>query len=92
MCPRPSGAAPSSAIHGTAKHRDGVGSINKDLTLGDVVVRPGDWVVGDEDGVVVLPQPRLADITQSLSSRLCMKIKLTGSTVRAAGGRVFQAR
>jgi regulator of RNase E activity RraA len=25
------------------------------VSIGDVLVEPGDWVVGDEDGVVVVP-------------------------------------
>jgi regulator of RNase E activity RraA len=27
------------------------------VTLGGVAVRPGDWLVGDPDGVVVVPAP-----------------------------------
>ena len=54
--------ARGSAIRGTAKHRDGAGAINEDLVVGDVVVRRGDWVVGDEDGVVVIPRGRLSEV------------------------------
>jgi len=31
------------------------GAIGRAVTVGDVAVEPGDWVVGDVDGVVVLP-------------------------------------
>jgi 4-hydroxy-4-methyl-2-oxoglutarate aldolase len=35
------------------------GSIDRPITVGDVAVDPGDWVVGDVDGVVVLPGAQL---------------------------------
>jgi 4-hydroxy-4-methyl-2-oxoglutarate aldolase len=44
------------------KHSDGVGAINQDLVVGEILVHPGDWVVGDEDGVVVIPRDRLAAV------------------------------
>jgi 3-hexulose-6-phosphate synthase/6-phospho-3-hexuloisomerase len=39
-----------------------VGEINVPIQCGGVVVRPGDWVVGDEDGVVVVPAERLTTV------------------------------
>jgi 4-hydroxy-4-methyl-2-oxoglutarate aldolase len=54
--------ARGSAIRGTVKHSDGVGAINQDLVIGEILVHPGDWVVGDEDGVVVIPRDRLAAV------------------------------
>jgi regulator of RNase E activity RraA len=36
--------------------KDGPGEINVDIACGGVVVHPGDIVVGDNDGVVVVPQ------------------------------------
>jgi 4-hydroxy-4-methyl-2-oxoglutarate aldolase len=65
-----------SAIRGTAKHRDGAGSINRELILGDVVVHPGDWVIGDEDGVVALPQSALNEITQAARRRVAKEAEL----------------
>jgi regulator of RNase E activity RraA len=35
---------------------------NCEITIGDVVVRPGDWVVGDADGVVVVPAGIVDDV------------------------------
>jgi 3-hexulose-6-phosphate synthase/6-phospho-3-hexuloisomerase len=34
----------------------GLGEIGVPVVIGGVPVRPGDWVVGDDDGVVVLPR------------------------------------
>ena len=38
-----------------------VGDVNIAVQCGGQVVRPGDWMVGDEDGVVVIPAERLSD-------------------------------
>lgn len=65
-----------SAIRGTAKHRDGAGSINEDLILGDVTVHPGDWAIGDEDGVVVIPAARLAEVAQEARDRAAKEVGL----------------
>lgn len=42
------------AIRGTLKEEGG--SIGRPIIIGDVTVRPGDLVVGDRDGVVVVPR------------------------------------
>ncbi len=34
------------------------------VMLGDVLVRPGDWVHGDRDGMVVIPVERLDEVTE----------------------------
>ena len=41
---------------------NGPGSINVPIVCGGVIVNPGDIVLGDEDGLVVLPKERAADI------------------------------
>ncbi|MGH3495020.1 MAG: RraA family protein [Sciscionella sp.] len=42
-------------VVGTAKHPDGVGAVGHPVTIGGVQIYPGDLVVGDRDGVVVVP-------------------------------------
>jgi 3-hexulose-6-phosphate synthase/6-phospho-3-hexuloisomerase len=40
----------------------GFGEINVELNIGDVKIRPGDWIVGDESGVVVIPKEEALEI------------------------------
>ncbi len=45
---------------------NGPGIVGAPVTLGGVHVRPGDVVVGDADGVVVVPADRLSDVLTAL--------------------------
>ena len=47
------------AIRGTGK--DPGGSLNQPITIGDIIINPGDIVVGDRDGVVIVPKERLQE-------------------------------
>lgn len=49
-------------IQGTGKDFGAAGWINYPVTMGNVVVHPGDLVVGDFDGVVAIPQARAAEV------------------------------
>lgn len=49
-------------LRGTGKDFGAIGWINHPLLIGDVTVHAGDLVVADDDGVVVLPRERAADI------------------------------
>jgi len=40
----------------------GFGEINVGITCGGQTVNPGDWIVGDESGVVVIPQRDAVEI------------------------------
>jgi 4-hydroxy-4-methyl-2-oxoglutarate aldolase len=42
--------------------RRGDGAVNVPVQCGGVAVHPGDLVVADEDGIVVLPPPRMVDV------------------------------
>ena len=41
------------------------GQTNIPVQCGGVVVHPGDWIVGDEDGVVVIPADRLDSVMET---------------------------
>lgn len=48
------------ALRGATKSRTGV--IRAPIQCGGVTVELGDWIVGDADGVVVVPEATLADV------------------------------
>jgi 4-hydroxy-4-methyl-2-oxoglutarate aldolase len=52
--------APGVSVRGTVK--DHKGWIGIPVCVGDVVVMPGDLVVGDSDGVVVVPAARVEEV------------------------------
>jgi 4-hydroxy-4-methyl-2-oxoglutarate aldolase len=54
-------------IHGTTKH--GGFSINQPIMIGKVTINPGDLVVGDADGVVVIPQKELMEVLNKAEDR-----------------------
>ena len=40
----------------------GTGMMGVPLKIGETHVRPGDWIMGDDDGVVVIPRERAVEI------------------------------
>jgi 4-hydroxy-4-methyl-2-oxoglutarate aldolase len=55
-------------IKGTTKH--GGGALNRPLAIGAVVVEPGDIVLGDADGVVIVPKAEGPDILENAIQRV----------------------
>ncbi|HMB63029.1 MAG TPA: 4-carboxy-4-hydroxy-2-oxoadipate aldolase/oxaloacetate decarboxylase [Eudoraea sp.] len=55
------------AIRGTGKEPDGC--LNKPITIGDIQVLPGDIVVGDRDGVVIVPKNSLEEAIEKSRAR-----------------------
>lgn len=47
-----------------------VGQVSGEIRLGEVVVRPGDYVIADEDGIVIWPQEQLAELLKRARARL----------------------
>ena len=53
------------SIRGTVKNVGGEGSLGQSITIGDVSIAHGDLVLGDCDGVVVLPSAHAAEIVDT---------------------------
>lgn len=69
------------AIRGTVK-RDG-GSIGVPIRLGDALVRPGDVIVADADGIVSLPWPDVPEVLEFSRRRVSIE---TGHLARLRDG------
>jgi 4-hydroxy-4-methyl-2-oxoglutarate aldolase len=67
-------------------HKNGPGSVGMDVTIGGVIVRSGDMVVGDCDGVIVVPQENIQDTLTELDGVL--EIEATLNKEVKAGSRI----
>ena len=56
------------SIQGTTKH--GTGTLNSPISIGDVQITPGDMIVGDRDGLVVVPAGRVEDTIAKCEARI----------------------
>jgi 4-hydroxy-4-methyl-2-oxoglutarate aldolase len=70
------------ALTGASKTRPG--AIDRAVTVGDVAVEPGDWVVGDVDGVVVIPGAELHEVLAAGQARAAKEAALF-DVLRAGG-------
>jgi 4-hydroxy-4-methyl-2-oxoglutarate aldolase len=59
----------SRAVSQSGARKEGTGSVNIPISVGDVVVRPGDIIVGDQDGVSVVPQPSAEGIKTATEAK-----------------------
>jgi 3-hexulose-6-phosphate synthase/6-phospho-3-hexuloisomerase len=57
-------------ISPTAWEPKGLGEINVPIKIGGVRIVPGDWIVGDDDGVVVVPASHAVEIANRAMSVL----------------------
>jgi regulator of RNase E activity RraA len=58
------------AICPTACDKDGPGEINVPIACGGVAVLPGDIVIGDDDGVVVVPREDVLQVLEEVRKKL----------------------
>jgi 3-hexulose-6-phosphate synthase/6-phospho-3-hexuloisomerase len=65
------------AVVPNAGEPKGFGEINCEVRCGGQTVRPGDWVIGDESGVVVIPRERAYEV-----ARRALEVKKTEERVR----------
>lgn len=74
----------------TGKDRVQVEAFNAPVSLGSVRVEPGDWLIGDADGIVVVPQSRTDEVL-----KLAQEIEAAEDQIRQgieAGMRLDEAR
>lgn len=74
------------SIVGTVK--ESLGLINHPISAGEVIVRPGDLILGDDDGIVVVPLERMQEILEKSDARVAKEDK-TLEQIRA-GGSIFE--
>lgn len=76
----------------TGKDRAEVADVQVPVALGDAQVRPGDLVIGDDDGIVIVPQgfeERVLDVTRNIIAQEdgIVEEVLKGSTIAEARAR-----
>jgi regulator of RNase E activity RraA len=57
---------------------DVMGEIQVPVNCGGVIVKPGDWIVGDDDGVVVIPEEKI-----DLTLRICESVEDMEDRIKA---------
>lgn len=62
-------------VNPTGGAKDGPGQVNLQISCGGVVVNPGDIVVGDADGVIVVPLKQAADALTHADGRIAAEAK-----------------
>ena len=62
------------AITGTIKQS--AGSVNQPVVIGNCRIRPGDIVVGDDDGVVVVPAEAESEVIERAQARVEKETRL----------------
>jgi 3-hexulose-6-phosphate synthase/6-phospho-3-hexuloisomerase len=58
----------ASLVTPVAGEPKGMGMIGVPITIGGQYVRTGDWIVGDDDGVVVIPQEKAVEVANRAQS------------------------
>jgi len=77
--------ARGTCMRGTEKDRNYKGQLAQPLAMGDVLINPGDLVIGDGDGVVVIPRGQIdaaieGSIAREAREAEMMEVLRTGKT------------
>ncbi|HEY5502388.1 MAG TPA: hypothetical protein VIJ97_03690, partial [Candidatus Anoxymicrobiaceae bacterium] len=68
----------------TAGEPKGFGEINVPIKVAGVRVHPGDWAVGDDDGVIIIPKARAAEFANRAMDVLEKENRLRGEIQRGS--------
>lgn len=68
----------ASAIVPNAGEAKGLGEINVEIICGGLKVKPGDWIIGDDNGVIAVPSERAYEV-----ARRAMEVKKAEDRTRA---------
>jgi 3-hexulose-6-phosphate synthase/6-phospho-3-hexuloisomerase len=65
-------------VSANAGEPKGFGEINVPVAIAGQTVEPGDWVVGDDDGVIVLPRAHAVELANRAMDVLEKENRLRG--------------
>jgi len=71
-------------IRGTVKDPEGDGSIGEPIDFGTATVELGDLIVGDIDGVVVVPRDRIDTVVEAAVARIAKERQMVADIRRGA--------
>lgn len=57
------------AITPAGPYRNGPGRMQRAVSAGGVVVHPGDWIVGDADGIAVIPSDEIDEVLERAEAK-----------------------
>ncbi|MCM3598037.1 RraA family protein [Metabacillus idriensis] len=57
-------------------YKDGPGEVNVPISIGGMLINPGDLIVGDEDGLVVVPQAEVEEILKKANNMASNEVKI----------------
>jgi 4-hydroxy-4-methyl-2-oxoglutarate aldolase len=70
------------SVHGTVKTEPG--TVNEPVVVGGVAVAPGDYVIADDDGVVVVPAYRLGEVLDAAEARVAKEARVMEQLAQGA--------
>lgn len=57
-------------------------AVDVDIRIGDVIIAPGDYLLGDRDGLVRIPQARLDDVLAQAETAIATENKVRSAILR----------
>ncbi|MCA0851161.1 RraA family protein [Salipiger thiooxidans] len=74
----------ASGVSHRGPYKDGPGEIGFPISLGNMVVNPGDLVVGDDDGILVLPREAATEILDRADKKHASEERQLETTLKGA--------